>query len=826
MGNTYVTGRTASPDFPTVNPLVGAFIGTTGFVAKLNANGSALVYSTYLGKQLGIFGIAVDSAGSAYVTGAAGFGFFPTVNPLQGSPASENDAFVAKLNPNGSAFVYSTFLGGSGYDFGSSIAVDSTGNAYVTGETDSIDFPTVNPLQGELGQGIHIQDAFVAKLNAAGSALVYSTYLGGENVDRGVGIAVDSAGNAYVTGDTISPGFPIANPLQSHHAGGTHDAFVSKLNATGSALIYSTYLGGRDDDVGSGIAVDSVGNAYVVGATESLDFPTVNPVLGRVAGVDDAFVTKLNVTGSLAYSTFLGGGHVDRSLGIAVDNAGNAHVTGITQSPDFLTANPLQETLRGIQNAFVAKIGDTAPPPNIECLLDWAQTFYPSLFSPLVSGLQFFSPYTYRYYKDTNAYVGVSSTNNHVYYQGPDGVLQDVGDLSAWLTTAGCRVVDAQTLIQSLITLNNTISGKIDADLATVVTAFSEAKDINRSLFWADWAKLFLVVIEDTIKAISDILSLFGTNLAEFQVKATLGISEAEGFVKTFSWIQTLQGLWDTGTQLQLAIDGPAYTSAIENMIEIAERVACGVLGCAINFNQVEYETVIRNYLTAPGILVVPHRTSDIQRRKFEVVQGINQAKGRISNRLKNLIDALSGNPIIPSDFPLQETIRSIDALSIKIKESKSQGVDLGYETLLTDGSNIVNYTQSVTLGRIAALERNRVVALGLFDENAFLEQIITINAAQDAIVKASVLQMQSVYRKFGEPGVPPIELPLFKTHSLLTTGIEVSISSLQKQDGINARDLINQVPQDMVMVYPDELSDLWMVTDDVVNTINIRLNR
>lgn len=387
-------------------------------------------------------------------------------------------------------------------------------------------------------------------------------------------------------------------------------------------------------------------------------------------------------------------------------------------------------------------------------------------------------------------------------------------------------VIDAQTLVQSLMKLKETISGKLDADVGTIVTAFGDAKDINTSLFWADWAKPFLVVIEGTIKAISDILSLFGTSLAEFQVKATQGISEAEGFVKTFSWIQTLQGVWDSGTQLQLAIDGPAYTSSIENMVGTAERVACGVVGCAIKFDKAKYEKVIRNHIQAPGIIVVPHRTSDVQRRKFEVAQGVNQAKVRISRRLQSAINALSRNPLIPSNFPLEETVRRLEALAIKMTESKSRGVAFAYEALLPDGESIVDYMQSVTLGRIGALEQNRAVALGLFDENAFLEQIITVNAAQDAIIKASVLQMESVYKKFGEPGVPPIELPLFKTHSLLTTGIKVSISSLQKQDGINARDLINQVPQNMVMALPDELSDLWMVADDVVNTINAKLGR
>ena len=359
-GCAYVTGYTGSTNFPTQNPLQPQNNGGDwgdAFVAKLNASGSALVYSTYLGgsgSDVGM-GIAVDGAGCAYVTGLTSSTDFPTQNPLQPQNKGGWDVFVAKLNAPGSALVYSTYLGGSGTDDGMGIAVDGAGCAYVTGDTSSTDFPTQNPLQPQK-KGNY--DAFVAKLNASGSALVYSTYLGGSGRDVGSGIAVDGAGCAYVTGHTSSTDFPTQNPLQPQKKG-NYDAFVAKLNAPGSALVYSTYLGGSDDDQGRGIAVDGAGCAYVTGHTYSTDFPTQNPLQPQKKGPLDAFVAKWNASGSaLVYSTYLGGSDPDWGYGIAVDGAGCAYVTGYTWSTDFPTQNPLQPQNKGDEDAFVAKIRD------------------------------------------------------------------------------------------------------------------------------------------------------------------------------------------------------------------------------------------------------------------------------------------------------------------------------------------------------------------------------------------------------------------------------------------------------------------------------------
>ncbi|HXT36563.1 MAG TPA: SBBP repeat-containing protein, partial [Chloroflexota bacterium] len=358
-GNAYVTGSTLSTNFPTANAVQAHLAGTeNAFISKLNANGSALVYSTYLGGRSydAGNGIAVDSGGNAYVTGTTQSTNFPTVNALQSTLSGSEDAFVSKLNPAGSALTYSTYLGGSNTGYGNGIAVDSGGNAYVAGITGSTNFPTVNALQAHLAG---TENAFVSKLNPTGSALLYSTYLGGNSSDSAAGIAVDGSGSAYVIGTTESSNFPTANALQAHLVG-TENAFVSKLNANGSALVYSTYLGSFYAS-GAGIVVDGGGDAYVAGDAGSPDFPIVNAVQPNPAGGDEAFVSKLNSAGSaLDYSTYLGGTKADRAAAVAVDRYGNAYVVGLTNSYDFPTVNALQPYLSGSVNAFVAKIGTTS----------------------------------------------------------------------------------------------------------------------------------------------------------------------------------------------------------------------------------------------------------------------------------------------------------------------------------------------------------------------------------------------------------------------------------------------------------------------------------
>ncbi len=368
-GNVYVAGGTESADFPTTP---GAFDETfngvsDAFVSKLDSTGSTLVYSTYLGgssfEQNGRgTEVVVDDAGSAYVTGMTLSADFPTTpGAFDTTLNGGEDVFMTKLDPSGSALVYSTYLGGSGVDQGISIALDVSGSAYVTGRADSANFPTTPGAFDTTFNGA--SDAFVTRLDPTGSALVYSTYLGGSGTEFGFSIALDGGGSAYVTGRIFSADFPTTPGAfdVTFHGGGS-DGFVAKLNSTGSALAYSTYLGGSGDDHGAGIAVDGVGSAFVAGSTNSADFPTTSGAFSVTfnGGLTDAFVAQLDPTGSaLGYSTYLGGSDADFGSSIAVDNAGSAYVTGRTSSANLpTTAGAFDTTYHGGPgDAFVTKIG-------------------------------------------------------------------------------------------------------------------------------------------------------------------------------------------------------------------------------------------------------------------------------------------------------------------------------------------------------------------------------------------------------------------------------------------------------------------------------------
>ena len=368
-GNVYVAGNTSSLDFPTTP---GAFQTTPAsagdaFATKLDPSGSALIYSTYLGGSSddGAVSIAVDAAGSAYVVGGTQSNNFPTTaGAFQTTRVDFQEGYVAKLNPAGSGLVYSTFLRGTNGI--NDIAVDLTGSAYVTGETGLTNLPTtLGAFQPTSGGGA---DSFAAKLNPAGSALVYATYLGGSGRDGGDGIAVDAFGNAFVTGHTQSSNFPTTvGAFQASNAGGS-DAYVTKLNPLGTGLVYSTHLGGSAIDAATAIAIDALGNVYVTGYTQSANFPIVPGAFQTTnAGGFDAFVTKLNPIGSgLVYSTYLGGSGDEQGRGIAVDALPNpnTYVVGFTQSTNFpTTPGAFDTTFNGVNDAFVAKIIDIVLPP-------------------------------------------------------------------------------------------------------------------------------------------------------------------------------------------------------------------------------------------------------------------------------------------------------------------------------------------------------------------------------------------------------------------------------------------------------------------------------
>jgi beta-propeller repeat-containing protein len=343
-GNIYITGEVRSASLSANDGAAQPNFGggeSDAFVIKLNASGNQIVYATYIGGSAydGGADITVDSSGNAYVVGTTGSLDFPTTAGAFQTTGRGSTVFVVKLNPEGSALTYSTYLGNAlelASNDGRAIAVDAEGSACVTGLAGP-GFPTT-PGAFQRASGGFV-DAFVAKLNATGSMLLYSTFLGGPEQDIGQDIAVDSAGNAYVVGGA-GLNFPTTAGAFKKSLSGTNndvDGFVTKLNPTGSALVYSTYIGGTNSDAAFGVALDLSDNAYVTGQTNSADFPTTNGAFLRTKlGVFNAFVTKLNAAGSgLVYSTYFGGKGSESGASITVDSEGNAYVTGTTSSVEM-----------------------------------------------------------------------------------------------------------------------------------------------------------------------------------------------------------------------------------------------------------------------------------------------------------------------------------------------------------------------------------------------------------------------------------------------------------------------------------------------------------
>jgi hypothetical protein len=350
-----------------------------------------LTYSSLLGGS-GFYGewgsaIAVDSSGNVYLTGQTDSTDFPNVNQISGacvgycdSGLYTEDAFVTKIDAAGDAIVYSSFIGGSntdGPDYGTGIAVDSSGAVYLTGVSNSSDFPEVNQIPGACNDSCYISGAaFVAKIDAAGDALDYSSMIGGEYYDSPSGIAVDSSGDAYLTGWTDSTDFPVINQISgacdSTCGTGNPVAFVTEVNAAGTALDYSTLLGGDIEAYGNAIALDGSGNVYVAGYTNSTDFPQVNPTSGACVGACgsgngyyDGFVTEINAAGNaLTYSSLIGGSEGGLAEALALDSSGNIYLGGYTTSADFPQVSPIPGACEGTcgtgdganPDVFVAKI--------------------------------------------------------------------------------------------------------------------------------------------------------------------------------------------------------------------------------------------------------------------------------------------------------------------------------------------------------------------------------------------------------------------------------------------------------------------------------------
>jgi hypothetical protein len=358
-GAAYVAGFTASTDFPTASPEQNFNAGSNDvFVAKINPAGNGLVYCTYIGGRGDdrALALAVDSTGQAYIAGSTNSTNFPMKNPLQSKLAGAKNAFLAKLNAAGNTLLFSTYLGGSSSDAANGIALDSTGNIYLVGDTTSTNFPATAFQKSNHGS----QDAFVAKLANDGSRIVYSTYLGGSSDEHGAAIAVSAAGNAYITGSTWSTDLPVANAAQSALSGG-QDAFAAQLSADGNSLVFSTFLGGHGGSLGypesgQGIALDSQGSAWIAGVTSSIDFPLSHAIQGTLAGPSDAFIARYSPAGALLYSTYLGGNGMDSANAIAVDSSGSPWIVGQTFSTNLPVVNALQSSSGGDYDAFWAKL--------------------------------------------------------------------------------------------------------------------------------------------------------------------------------------------------------------------------------------------------------------------------------------------------------------------------------------------------------------------------------------------------------------------------------------------------------------------------------------
>ena len=369
-GNICLSGSTESADFPRINSVGTSLHGSSdAFVVKLNPTADAFVYSSLVGgsgEEVGV-SMAADADGSAYITGRTTSEDFPTAGAIQ--PAyggGSSDAFVTKLSLDGMSLLYSSFLGGSGTEnliAKTGISIDALGNACVVGDTDSVNFPTKDAIRPtKTGHPLNV-DGFVAKINPSGSDFVYSTYLGGDDSDFALAVATDQDGNAYVTGGTNSTSF--TGSASTRPVTGTRDAFVAKLNATGTGISYLTFVGGGDgEDRANAIAVDSTGNAVIAGRAGE-QFPAINSIQSFFKGREfenDAFAAKLGPSGVLTFSTYLGGSLDDVALGVAVGGDGAIYFTGFTTSTDFLTATPLVRENAGVRDIFIAKIDpDTNP---------------------------------------------------------------------------------------------------------------------------------------------------------------------------------------------------------------------------------------------------------------------------------------------------------------------------------------------------------------------------------------------------------------------------------------------------------------------------------
>ncbi|MEW5987591.1 MAG: pectin acetylesterase-family hydrolase, partial [Chloroflexota bacterium] len=589
--------------------------------------------------------VAVDAAGAAYVAGCTHSADFPIANALQAAHAGVNsDAFVAKVSADGSALAYATYLGGTDEDFINGLAVDSLGRAVVVGETYSTDFPLANAVQA--GHRGGLTEGFVARLDAAGSSLDFATYLGGADDDSANGVAVDTAGRVYVAGQTRSVDFPTVNAIQTTRQGTDADAFAAKFTASGTGLLYATYLGGSGRDGATSVAVNANGSAVVVGATASADFPVANPSQAAFAGGEtDAFVAKLSPNGAmLQYATYLGGSQFDWATSVALDGGGQAYAAGFADSADLPTANGLQTVIGGQHDAFLVKLSHdddgngTADLPTLDTVTVTEQTESPLSMAggggdPTGLALAPQAPVAMSLYTVTDTAINQAICNDGTpavfYYRRGDGsgtnkwqIYLEGGGFCNDVASCNARYITNRQLMTSNGAAPTRMGGGIlnpdpvlNPDFHNVNTVFihycssdSWGGDREASADTGNWHFRGKRIIEAVVATLQDPAKIPSPNLADATHVFFSGTSSGGvGAMSFVDWLTaelpwaTVKGMNDAGWAIQVAPYNPTFRTWYETF-EMGHSFWNGTVdaSCAAAYPATPYYCYL-------GMLAVPH---------------------------------------------------------------------------------------------------------------------------------------------------------------------------------------------------------------------------
>ena len=833
-GAAYIAGFTFSSDFPT-KP--GAFDTSHNgnsdvFVAKLNADGSGLAYSTFLGGSGSdsAWGIAVDGAGAAYVTGNTNSADFPaTPGSFDTSYNGDSDAFVVKLNAAGSDLAYSTFLGGSSGESGRSIAVDEGGAAYVTGSTRSSNFPTTPGAYDTTQNGGDDGDAFVAKLNPAGSALAYATFLGGIGSKNGYGIAVDSSGAAYVTGRT-GPDFPTTPGAYDPTYNGGWDAFVAKLNPAGSALEYATFLGGNDADVGDGIAVDGGGAAYVTGVTCSSNFPTTPGAYDTTynGGNSDAFVAKLNPAGSaLAYATFLGGHYDDHGYGIAVDSSGSAYVTGYTYSSNFpTTLGAFDTSYNGNRDAFVVKLDMSGGPEpdqfyvtttwpadeatgvltsTTEITARFNKPAYPLSVNALTmsvwdGGARISGTVEYRPNENTAVFIPdrLSPGTRYLVMLTPsivaaDDQTQHLELYGWWFTTEGS---ERDRLIQTLEDLKIALVNKITYDAQILSIDFTLARYLHRQKSLLD----FLSISSDVflLWAGKDAGALFGP------------LSEFTDMVGKVGLAAKTAGLVD---------DAQAMDSRLWEIVRIADQEYGGDPLEGREFNTSGYQNYFRNAVmdAHSPVNAIPLLYGPVGYTPS--ILATTNAYGiqyRIASQFDTLIDELP-NPL-PAGLDVEGLVAEINEVTRSVWRSQQREEEVRYSAYFPGHWEL--FPQSHWLGVIA--EDSKMTSRIANDAEDAAKEDADNEEAEFTVMKTAMAGTKLVLLVTSAGGAATAEaIYQLVDVAMLPSNIR---DFKQEFEQVNPHTLLDQHVYRMVMHYGLETATVWRIANEMALSVDHRV--